>query len=157
MPLDLQIIRAREFIRLGPHGHLNLAASKQILAELARACRLRAIDRAMVDVRDVKTELTPDELAELVRAFEDVGFTRSHRLALLHRGDQDHRARTFALIGKLRGWKLQAFGSFEEAILWLSANDRSKTNPATQGTPIPIRRVSAAARPVERRTSPSQK
>lgn len=122
MPMELQIIRASEFIRLGAEGKLDLKASREILAMLADACRKRGIDRALMDARNIRAELTPTELAELVNAFREIGFTENQRLALLHTGDQNYRARMFAFIGSLRGWNLQAFDSYEEAINWLSAN-----------------------------------
>ena len=51
MPQELQIIRASEFVRMGAHGHFDLAASKAALAELAAACRKRGIHQAMMDLR----------------------------------------------------------------------------------------------------------
>jgi hypothetical protein len=123
MPMELQIIRAHEFIRLGAHGQLDIKSSCEVLAVLADACRKRSIDRALLDVRDIHTNLTPTDLAKLVQAFREVGFTENQRLALLHRGDQNYRARMFAFIGALRGWTLRAFDSYEDAIGWLSAGD----------------------------------
>jgi hypothetical protein len=128
--MELQIIRASEFIRLGAHGQLDLKASREVLVVLADACRKRSIDRALLDVRDIHTNLTPSDLAELVQAFREIGFTVNQRLALLHRGDQNYRARMFAFIGALRGWTLRAFDSYEDAIGWLSTDD-----PAPQAGP----------------------
>ena len=54
MPLELQIIRATDFIRLGAHGHFDLAASKAALAELAHACRKRGIHQALLDLRALR-------------------------------------------------------------------------------------------------------
>lgn len=153
MPLELQIIRAREFIRIGAQGRLDLLASYQVLVGLARACRLRGIDRAMLDTRDVQAELTPNDLAELVGAFREIGFTKHQRLAVLHRGDPHRRARTFALIGKLRGWKVQAFDCFEDAMAWLSKEEK-KSEPQA-GDAIPVRTRTQielkAARPLLKR------
>ena len=47
MPLELQIIRASEFIRLGAQGRLDLAGSRDILRMLARAWWLRGINQAL--------------------------------------------------------------------------------------------------------------
>ena len=51
MPMELQIIRAQEFIRLGAHGLFDLKASKAALAELAGACWKRGINQALLDLR----------------------------------------------------------------------------------------------------------
>ncbi len=68
MPLELQIIRASEFIRAGARGH-------------------------------------PD--------FQ----------AVLYGADPYHGARMFAFISKQRGWSVQAFGSYEEALNWLALTE----------------------------------
>ena len=51
MPMELQIIRAQEFIRLGAHGNFDLDASKAVLAQLAAACWKRGINQALLDLR----------------------------------------------------------------------------------------------------------
>jgi hypothetical protein len=137
MPVELQIIRASEFIRVGARGRLDLAGSSEILKKLAAACRRRGIDRALLDVRDLRTNLTPTDLATLVRSFRDIGFSHSQRLAVLHTGDQSYRARLFSLIGVLRGWKVSAFVEFEEALAWLSSEAKAEAPKKEQ--PIPVR------------------
>ncbi len=122
--MELQIIRAQEFVRLGAHGHFDLKASKAVLAQLAAACWKRGIDQALLDLRELhpgpKPVFSPKDLAALVNTFREVGFTHRQRLAVLYGSDPHHRARLFAFIAKLRGWKVQAFDSFEEAVKWLS-------------------------------------
>ena len=124
MPLELQIIRAREFIRVGAHGQLDLAASKAVLAELARACCKRGINRALLDLRALrpgpKPVFSPQDLVMLVNTFREIGFTPKHRLAVLFESDPYHRAPMFASTARLRGWKVHAFDSFEDAVIWLS-------------------------------------
>jgi len=60
-------------------------------------------------------------------------------LALLHKGDPHRRAALFALIAKLRGWKIRAFGDFEEAVDWLSSGPDSHPQPHTSGEEVPLR------------------
>ena len=124
MPMELQIIRAQEFIRLGASGRFDLKASKAVLAQLAGACCKRGIHQALLDLRALhpgpKPVFSPNDLVTLVNTFREVGFTQKQRLAVLYGSDPHHRARLFAFIAKLRGWKVQAFDSFEEAVLWLS-------------------------------------
>jgi hypothetical protein len=124
MPLELQIIRASEFVRLGARDHLDFKASKEALQQLAQACRKRGVDRALLDLREIpippKPLFTPQELAALVETFREAGFARHQRLAVLYRSDPHHGARTFAFISTLRGWQVRAFEGFEEALLWLS-------------------------------------
>jgi hypothetical protein len=125
MPLELQIIRAAEFVRLGASDHFDLVASKTALAKLADACRKRGIDRALLDLREMQTGpkpiFTPSDLLELVNTFREIGFTRKQRLAVLYQTDPHRRARLFAFISTLRGWNVRAFDNFEKSIAWLSA------------------------------------
>ncbi len=131
MPLDLQIIHAHEFIRMGPQGKLDLAASRAVLETLAAACRKRGIDRALLDVRNVRTDFGLEELAILVQMFREIGFPNGQRLALLHSGDTNRRARLLAFIGTLRGWAVRAFGDFEAALEWLALSEGAESGEAS--------------------------
>jgi hypothetical protein len=159
MPLELEIIRATEFVRMGAQGKFDLAASKSALATLAEACRKRGIDQAVVDLRATQSGpnpvLTPADLAELVRIFPDVGFDRRRlRLAILYRSDPHKRARLFAFLSTLHGWSVSAFGDFEAAVLWLSGGEPPAAASRAAGKQvIPIRFPKPAA--AARRGTPS--
>jgi hypothetical protein len=150
MPLELQIIRASEFVRLGAHGHFDLAASKVALAQLARACRKRGINQALMDLRALhpgpKPVFSPADLVELVKTFHAIGFTHQLRLAILYQTDPYQRARLFAFLSALHGWSVQAFADFEKAILWLSHEQEA---PAAVRSPaekqIPVRQLKGEA------------
>jgi hypothetical protein len=145
MPLELQIIRATEFIQVGAHGHFDLAASKQALAALAGACRTRGINQALLDLRDLrpgpKPVFTPADLVALVNTFPEVGFGRRQRLAILYHSDPHKRARLFAFLSSMHGWTVQAFGDFEKAIFWLSKGQESARtrHRTTAARKVPIR------------------
>jgi hypothetical protein len=154
MPMELQIIRAQEFIRLGPAGHFDMAASKLALAHLAAACWRRGINQALMDLRALhpgpKPVFSPDDLVKLVNTFYEVGFRHRHRLAVLYGSDPHHRARLFAFIAKLRGWKVQAFDNFEAAVLWLSGDAspavETESKPKVKKVPLrPVKVFKAAA------------
>jgi hypothetical protein len=158
MPMELQIIRAQEFIKLGAKGHFDMKASKAVLAQLAAACWKRGINQALLDLRALhpgpRPVFSPNDLVTLVDTFCKVGFTHELRLAVLYGSDPHHRARLFAFIAKLRGWKVQAFDNFEAAVLWLSADGEPQVE--TEFTPkpkkVPVRQlhdVLAAAKPVQ--------
>jgi hypothetical protein len=130
MPLDMQIIRAREFIRMDGHGHIQFEQSREALKALGEACRSRGIDRAMLDVRDVRSDLTSANLLALAQMFREVGFSHGQRLALLYSTDPFRRVRRFAFLGTLRGWQVRAFNDFEKAIEWLAMTDSGKPGKA---------------------------
>ena len=153
-PMELYVIRFREFVRLDAHGQLDMAESHAVLSHLAQVCRKRGLDRALLDGRDLQAELTPDEIAALVRDLAEMGFTRNQRLALLHKGDPHRRAALFALIAKLRGWKIRAFGSFEEAVDWLSTGpDRPKPHTCAEDVPLRTRKEVSGHATIRHRNS----
>ena len=143
MPFELQVIRANEFIRLNAQENLDFAASKQALRTLAHACWKRGLSRALLDLRGLpippKPLFKPQELASLVETFREVGFNRRQRLAVLYRVDRHGGTRLFAFIGRLRGWKVQAFDDFEQAVHWLSALDAQEKAAERRGEEIPIK------------------
>jgi len=128
MSVQLEIIRAAEFIRFGTKGEFDLLASCAALHSLAEACKRRGMSRALLDARNARAELSPNELAALVNAFCDIGFSRDLRLAILHAADRYQRARLFAFISRIKGWSVRAFGDFEQAMFWLSC-DQLHTPP----------------------------
>jgi hypothetical protein len=156
MPLELEIIRATEFIRVGPKGQFDLAASKEALATLALACRKRGLDNALVDLRAFQPGpvpvFAPTDLVELVKTFPEVGFSKRLRLAILYRSDPHRRARLLSFLSQLHGWNVRAFGDFEAALGWLSQGPPAeKGRRAAKGGSVPIRfNLSAADRPGRR-------
>ena len=122
MSVQLEIIRAPEFIRFGPKGEFDLVGTCGAMHSLAEACKKRGLNRALVDNRNARAELSPNELAAIVNAFCDIGFTRDLRLAILHSAERYQRARLFAFISRIKGWNVRAFGDFEQAMCWLSAD-----------------------------------
>jgi len=154
MPLELQIIRASEFIRLGARGRLDLAGSREILRMLARACWLRGINQALLDLRDVNPGatpmLTPRDLEALVNAFCEMGFSSQLRLAVLYTSDPHRRARQFAFMTTLRGWNVTATENFEEALSWLSKGRKAEDSKEAGAQEIPIQVKGKAVAPPAR-------
>src|SRR3954451_5808979 len=135
MPIDLQIIRANEFVRLGPREQLDLASSKEALTLLVKACQKRGIDRALLDLRALpspaKPLFTPNQLASLVETFREAGFTPQQKLAVLYQSDPHHGVRLFAFISSMSGMTVRAFNDFEKGITWLSFKEAdANTQPA---------------------------
>ena len=128
MSHTVEIVRAGDFARLDAHGRVDLAESRKALAAVARACVDRGTKLALLDVRDVYSDLSVSDLCALAKAFNEMGFTRDHKLAVLHRYSSGDRATFFALCAAERGWNVRAFDSFEEAIEWFG-----EARPAGEG------------------------
>ena len=157
MPFELQVIRAAEFIRVGPHGHLDLAGSKAALAALALACQKRGLNQALLDLRALpvppKPMFSPAELAALVETFREIGFGPSQRLAILYRSDPHQGARMFAFISRMRGWQVRAFEDFEQAVLWLSEQQYERSVREGQTVPITFSDPKITAKKTPSRTT----
>jgi hypothetical protein len=142
MPIELQVIRASEFIRLDARARLDLAQSQEVLRALAHACHKRGVDQAMLDLRALpplaKPRFTPTELATLVSTFREAGFTRQQRLAILYQSDVYGGVRTFAFISRMRGLRVQAFTDFERALQWLCEECDDGTQSVPGEVPIPV-------------------
>ena len=147
MPIELNLIRASEFVRLDADEHIDFEASKRTLQDLAIACWKRGIGRAMLDIRDIpipdKPRFTHSELAAMAGAFREAGFTRQQRLAILYKIDVYGGVRNFTFFSKLRGLQVQAFDDFEAAFYWLT-DERSAE--LMRGEDIPILRPDAKKR-----------
>jgi hypothetical protein len=139
MPIELQVIRASEFIRLDARARLDLDQSQKVLRAIVHACRKRGLDKAMLDLRSVplapRPLFTPTELATLVSTFREAGFTRQQRLAILYHSDIYGGVRTFAFISRMRGLRVQAFTDFERALQWLSEDQETRIEGEV---PIPV-------------------
>jgi len=155
MPIELQIIRAQEFIRVGAQGHFDLEASQAVLKQLASACRKRGIHQALLDVRALqpgaKPVFSPKDLVALVETFDQVGFKREDRVAVLYGADPHHRASLFSFAATVHGWQVQAFKDFERAVFWLAAAEPESgmaTEAETSSRPkrVPVRQLKSLQR-----------
>ncbi len=122
MAHDIRVIPARDFLRADVRGSLDLAASKQVLAELAAACVGRHDRHILIDVRDIAAPLlSSTDLFELVQALARLGLGLLNRIAILRRRfDSFDRARFFELLAADRGLQVGAFDDFEAAFDWLN-------------------------------------
>jgi len=150
MPVEIQVIRASEFVRVDPDDNLDFGASKKALEVLALACRKRGLDRAVIDLRKWpvlrKPRFTTKELAALVSTFREAGLPRRQRLAVLYRHDVYGGVRTFAFFSRMRGLDVQAFTDFEGAMQWLSEGQESAVESGGDGAPVAITRPKIEAK-----------
>lgn len=123
MAYSLHVVKPKDFVRLDASGRVDFDASRRVLADLAKACSDRGLSLALLDVRDLYSELSPTDLYGLVKSFHDIGFRPAHRLAVLHRYNSTERAEFFSMCAAEHGFDVRAFDNFEEAIEWLNSID----------------------------------
>lgn len=95
---------------------------------------------AIQDIRALpvppKPLFTTAELAALAETFRKAGFGRHQRLAVLYRSDPHRGARRFAFISRMKGWRMRAFGEFEDALLWPSEEQAGRAERKGRAVPI---------------------
>jgi hypothetical protein len=121
MPYSVHVVKPSDFVRLDARGRLDVAESHRMLAKVARACVERGIDLALLDVRDLYADLKLADLYSLARAFPEMGFRRTDRLAVLHRYNSTEKAEFFAMSAADGGWDVRSFDNFEDAIDWFGS------------------------------------
>lgn len=139
MPNQLQIVKARDFIRLHTNGTLDFEDTRKVLMQIAQAQLQGGIDRAVLDLRGSEGKLTITDIYKLAMVFRDAGPHRDDRLALVVRHHKLDRADFFASLAATRGIFVAAFDSYEEAIDWLFSTE--VYNPSLVSIPAPGERV----------------
>ncbi len=133
---------------MGTHGEFDFEKTRAVLADLATACRKRGIHRALLDVRDSHSNLTPDDLAALVNIFSENALSKYLRLGIVHTGNQEYRTKLFVFFSSMRGRKVRAFGDFEAAMLWLSKSEKEpEVEQESEFEVKPIIKASDRSRP----------
>ncbi len=119
--LKLHIIKAGEFIESSPTGDLDLKGSKDGLAQIAALGSDLQEYTVLIDLRDIKSQLTTSQIHELGTDLSQYGDTFRRKTAMLVRPDKDiNQARFFEDVAQNRGFSVRVFTVFEEAIRWLS-------------------------------------
>ena len=123
MTANVKVIQAHEFVRARPGGVLNLEASEELLLEIARAAE--GLDRVevLIDTRSADGQLGAADLWFLADRLARHRHAFSGKTAVLCPMERFDRARFFALLADSKGFDVEAFTSYEEAIAWLSGDE----------------------------------
>jgi DNA-binding response OmpR family regulator len=137
--LKLHIIKAGDFIETTPSGDLDMKAGKEGFAQIAAAGTDLHNYTVLIDLRDVKSQLSTAQIHELGSELAKYGDTFRRKTAVLVRPDRDiAQAIFFEDVAQNRGFSVKTFTVFEEAILWLSTVTRI-TEDQSDGNPAPDR------------------
>ena len=121
MNLNIQLVRQADFIRTTPTGELDMNSTKELLRTLAAAGSTGDDKPMLVDIRKTSSILKKVDVFELASSLIVYGKTFRRKTAILARDDDSFdRANFFELVAKNRGYNVNAFTSFEEAIVWLA-------------------------------------
>lgn len=122
MSCKILIIHAHDFIKATPEGTLDLACSRKLLIDIATNSGALADHELLLDTRRAHSVLSVTDLYEIVGEIHDHQQAYSRRTAVLCPRERFEFAEFFALCAQNRGFSVNAFTSFEEAIDWLVEN-----------------------------------
>ena len=121
MNLNIQLVRQDDYIKTTPTGELDMTSTKELLRTLAAAGSTGDGKPMLVDIRKTSSVLKKTDVFELASSLIEYGKTFRRKTAILAREDDSFdRANFFELVARNRGYNVNAFTSFEEAILWLA-------------------------------------
>ena len=120
MPATVKVIQAREFVRARPGGVLNLEASEQLLFDIANAAHGLGNCEILIDTRQAQGQLGAADLWFLADRLGRHRHAFSGKTAVLCPVERFDRARFFSLLAESKGFDVEAFTSYEEAMAWLT-------------------------------------
>ncbi|HJY77602.1 MAG TPA: hypothetical protein VKE95_13270 [Burkholderiales bacterium] len=121
-PANVKVIHAHEFVRARPGGVLDLAASEALLLQIAKATDGLDEVQVLIDTRRAEGQLGAADLWFLAERLAKHRHAFSGKTAVLCPIERFDRARFFALLADSKGFDVEAFTSYEEAVTWLSGD-----------------------------------
>jgi hypothetical protein len=119
MPLNIKVIRPKDFIKTTVTGVLDFAVSKQALLEIASQIEQPGEYEILVDTREAEPALSMIDIFQLGEALAAHPSLRRSKIAFLKSKKDSQQAEFLENITANRGVRAQVFTDFEEAITWL--------------------------------------
>ena len=135
MATKIKIIAAGEFLEVTPEGVINLATSRQLLVDIAKAEKPPADHELLVDFRDTENQLSVGDVYQLAAELFIHGDTFRRKVALLVApGITFEHAHFFETCTHNRGYFINAFTDYEKAMRWILAEEDQADGNAQSGT-----------------------
>ena len=130
MATKIKLIRSVEYLHTSPQGEFDFEKSKQILAELALAKRPPADYHIILDFRRTQCKLTTANIWYLAEELAAHGHVFRNKVAvLILPGSNFENAEFFELCSKNRGFNIDVFTNYEDAIQWFYDNGAPTSEP----------------------------
>jgi hypothetical protein len=126
MKAEIKIVKTKDFIKTTASGELNLQESRNVLTKLAALNLPDENHDMLVDIRDTVSVMTLSDIYELVT---EIGKHRSafrNKIAILLADHHDFdKAAFLEMCADNRGFTVNTFTEFEEAVKWFMCNDEN--------------------------------
>jgi len=121
MLADVKTVQMHAFIKATPTGWLNREGMKKLFEDIASLAARSEDCGILIDTRKAQSEMSTSDLWSLAAQLSKLGKAFSRKTALLCPRERFDRVGFFALCAQNRGFLVNVFTSFEDAIEWLMA------------------------------------
>ena len=131
MATKIKIVTTGDFLEVTPDGIINIATSKQLLIDIAKAEHHPVDYDLLIDFRDTQWQMSTNDVYKLASELCMHGDTFRRKVAVLVLPGVNFDPATFLeTCSHNRGFLVDAFTDFETAIRWfLSSEDASDKRP----------------------------
>jgi hypothetical protein len=125
MKAEIKFVRTKDFLQTTASGELNLEESLKVLHRIAELNRPDDQHDMLIDIRETTSVLTLSDIYELVT---EVGRNRQSfrkKIAILLGPKHDiDKARFLQMTAENRGYRVNVFEDFEDAVKWLVEEEK---------------------------------
>ena len=119
MPADIKIIHTKEFIRATPDGILNLEETKKLFLDIVSVSEKNHKYNIVIDARNAEFIMSAIDLWYLMAEMFKNYNAFSQKMVILYLAGHFDNVEFFELCSQNKGFSVNAFTSYEEAIEWL--------------------------------------
>ena len=120
MPTKIKLIKAVEYLHISPDGEIDFEKSKQLLIEIAKSKKFPADYDLILDFRHVQFRLTTADIYFLAAELLKHRDAFKNKIAVLFLpGANIEKAEFFELCSQNRGFNVDIFTNYEDAVDWL--------------------------------------
>ena len=124
MATKIKFIHASDFLEVTPEGIIDIATSRQLLVDIAKAEQQPVDYELLVDLRDTRCTMPTFDLYHLAAELCQHGDTFRRKVALLVLpGVNFDRAKFFETCSNNRGFSVHAFSDYESAMRWMLSEE----------------------------------
>jgi len=121
MPTKYKIIKANDFLKAKPTGETDIEKTRKMIAKIASLAKPPADYEILIDVRESYGNLTIFDMYEIVTELGRHRHAFRNKIAVIVRFDyQWDKVQFLKLCAKNRGFRVESFTEFEDAIDWLT-------------------------------------
>lgn len=137
MATRLRIIKAQEFIEVTTDGIITISTGRKLLAEIAENDQNMGDRELLVDFRSTESRLSITDLYQLAAELSLHGATFRRKVALVVTpGLNFDRARFFEICSNNRGFSVNAYTEYEDAMRWILNPKKPDASFSTSGRHI---------------------